>query len=187
MREHIKEMLKLLQADDARWIRSHSISSDRTADFTYPCFDQFLSKHMMRELCSRAMKDSPRGSMSVLLATAASLMRYIRYPLLPHQSVHVPLAQLITHAMRISNSTLISGNSDAFNKYKQKIDYNLVALVSTLWRKLSESPDLLEFFLFIDRRRSVGESISGTPGTGIDRCVSFLRFCAVCACMIRSL
>lgn len=160
-REHIKEMLKLLQADDARWVRSHSLSSDK--DVVYPCLDSFLSKHMMRELCSRAMKDYPRGTMATVLATAASLMRYIRFPLLPHQSVHVPLAQLITHAMRISNSSLVSGNSDAFLKYKHKIDYNLVALVSTLWRKLSENPNLLEFFLFVDKRRSVGSVDGATP------------------------
>lgn len=112
-------MLKLLQADDARWVRSHSVSCDK--EIVYPCIDSFLAKHMMRELCSRAMKDHPRGTMAVILATAASLLRYIRYPLLPHQSVHVPLAQLITHAMRISNSSLVSGNSDAFLKYKHNI------------------------------------------------------------------
>ena len=119
-RDYIKEMLKLLQADDARWVRSHSVSSDLEAS-AYPCLDSFLTKHMMRELCSRAMKDYPRGTMSVILATAASLMRYVRYPLLPHQSVHVPLAQLITHAMRISNSSLVKGNSEAFLKYKSKV------------------------------------------------------------------
>lgn len=163
-REHIKEMIKLLQADDARWVQSHSLRGDM--DVSYPCLGLFLDRHMMRELCTRAMKDCPRGTMAVVLATAASLVRYIRFPLLPHQSVHVPLAQLITHAMRISNSSLVKGNNDAFLKYKNKIDYNLVALVSTLWRKLSENPSLLEFFLFVDRRLTLNKAECGSDFAG---------------------
>ncbi len=121
-REHIKEILKLLQADDARWVHSHSQSSDaESVEKAYPCIDIFLSHHMMRELCTRALKDSPRGCMSVILAASAGILRYIRYPLLPHQSVHVPLAQLISHALLVSNSTLVSGNNEAFLNYKKKI------------------------------------------------------------------
>jgi hypothetical protein len=126
-RDNVKEILRLIQAEDVRWVASHDAAAGQAGsdDLAYPCMSLFMGKHMMGELCSRANRDRPRGCMSLVLAMAASLLRYTRYPLLPNQSVHVPVSQLITNAMRISLGPSAESGADYhsadFQAYKQKL------------------------------------------------------------------
>ena len=125
-KDHMKEMLRLLQTDDLRWVAAHYISSSdlSSGGGMHPCIDIFLVHHMTGKLCAYAIKDIPRGSMALILTFLASLLRCIRYPLLPHQSVHVPLSQLISNAMRISNSSSVLNSQqehEEFLNYKRKI------------------------------------------------------------------
>ena len=75
----------------------------------------------MGKFCSHANRDVPRGTMSLILVLVASLLGSIRYPLLPHQSVHVPLSQLISNATRVYNSTPAHHDNELFLSYKRKI------------------------------------------------------------------
>lgn len=126
-RDHVKELLRLIQVEDMRWVASHNnaAAAQGSDDLVYPCMSVFMGKHMMGELCSRANRDRPRGCMSLVLAMAASLLRYTRYPLLPNQSVHVPVSQLITNAMRTSlgpsAEAAVDYHSADFQAYKQKL------------------------------------------------------------------
>jgi hypothetical protein len=125
-RDNVKEILRLIQVEDVRWVASHHSATAQTSDdLVYPCMSLFMGKHMMGELSSRANRDRPRGCMSLVLAMAASLLRYTRYPLLPNQSVHVPVSHLITNAMRISQGPSAETGADYhsadFQAYKQKL------------------------------------------------------------------
>jgi hypothetical protein len=119
-KDFAKDIIRLLQAEDARWVSSHA-SASRNGNVAYPCINIFLSQHVMGKLCSHANRDVPRGTMSLILALVSSLLGTIRYPLLPHQSVHVPLSQLITNAARVYSGASVQHDNEQFAAYKRKI------------------------------------------------------------------
>ena len=113
-------MVRLLHEEDERWTQKsldavESTDEDESGD---GCLEAFLQFHVMQELCSRALKDKPRGCMTIIIGTATSILRNVRYPLLPHQTVHVPLGQLISVATRFDS--LCSGKPGTAN-YKKRI------------------------------------------------------------------
>lgn len=57
--DHIKEMLKHLQAEDELWVNSH-VQKSEDAIRELPCLEVFLQNHIMEELCTRAKRDKPR-------------------------------------------------------------------------------------------------------------------------------
>ena len=107
-----------------------------------------------------------------MLAIATSVLRVVRYPLLPHQTVHKPLCQLIGNASSLSSKyssvlKMKSQNKVEMTAYVRKIgivvrcslmrtyiflDMHLVALISALWKRITENPELLTFFRFVDTR-----------------------------------
>lgn len=75
-------------------------------------------------LGNRACRDLPRGSLPMILGIIASLLRCVRYPLLPHQTVHRPIAHLITVAWRYEvfhNHGLSSQSKAEFISYRKRI------------------------------------------------------------------
>ena len=118
----MREMVRLLDDEDEVWAqRSVNLINDDDDDSEaadHPCLEAFLQFHVMQELCNRALKDKPRGCMTIVLGTATAILRNVRYPLLPHQTVHVPLGQLISVATRYDS--LCSGKPGSTN-YKRRI------------------------------------------------------------------
>eukprot|EP01041_Mallomonas_annulata_P012005 gene12005-25155_t len=150
VRDHLREMVRLLHDEDEVWAkRSVDVTDHEDDEEDHPCLEAFLQYHVMQELCNRALKDKPRGCMTVVLGTATSILRHVRYPLLPHQTVHVPLGQLISVATRYES--LCTGKPGT-TSYKKRIDLSLTTLISVIWRKISENPALLDFFYFVDNR-----------------------------------
>jgi len=175
--EHMKEMLRHLYAEDNAWYSRCLVANVHINDDSYgrngggdgddyshghdmPCFTTFLRGRYMDELCSRARQDRPRGSLHLVLVIVTSILRRIRYPLLPHQSVHKPLYQLIRDASSISsmyNSISKSKQSPSrdFATYVKKLDSQLVHLISALWAKIADNMDVLDCFIFEDKRDGV--------------------------------
>ena len=118
-------MVRLLHEEDEIWARQSIDSSvvgvdmnDNSGD--HPCLESFLQFHVMQELCNRALKDRPRGCITLVLGTATAILRNVRYPLLPHQTVHVPLGQLISFATRYDS--LCNDKASGINaSYKKRI------------------------------------------------------------------
>lgn len=98
-KDHLKAMVTLLKDESEE---SYSCVSDITEPDTasLPCITTLLQTHVLHALCNRACRDLPRGSLPLILGTIASMLRGIRYPLLPHQTVHKPIAHLVTVAWR---------------------------------------------------------------------------------------
>ena len=114
----MRAMIKLLHEEDERWARKlfDHPESENISDL--PCIEAFLQHYVMQELCNRALKDKPRGCMPIVLTAVATILKCVRYPLLPHQTVHVPLVQLISCATRYDS--LNSGKPGLIN-YKKRI------------------------------------------------------------------
>lgn len=136
----------------------------------HPVLELFLQHRVMEELCTRAIHDKPQGLLPVILAATTSIMRTLRYPLLPHQRVHKPLCQLLTHATDISAQYALAAkrlpSSDRADmiSYTRRIDANLANLILCLWRKIYEAPQTLDFFSFIDHTASAaGVTTAETP------------------------
>ena len=123
---HLKTMLILLQEESDTWF--HEINDPNCGDLSeMPCFDQFLQYHVTHELCKRAIRDTPRGTLPLILGTLASWIRGVKHPLLPHQSVHKHVARLISVAARYealhysaAGALTDSGKLDLIN-YKKRV------------------------------------------------------------------
>jgi hypothetical protein len=96
-------VVDILQQDSTLWVSLSSdslVSHDASVDHTPLFISQFIRQRFMHELCVRALKDRPRGLMPLTLLVATTLLRSVKYPLLQHQSIHLPLSQLISVAAR---------------------------------------------------------------------------------------
>ena len=62
-------------------------------------FDDFIQHHVIREFCVRAIKDSPKGILPLILNFIASILQNVKYQILPHVSVHRAVANLIFFAL----------------------------------------------------------------------------------------
>jgi hypothetical protein len=102
VRSHIKEIIFIL-AKEARATNQQAAAAfvDPSAGLAFmPCMDVFLQHRMVQELCNRAILDAPRGCLPLILTAMATLLHSVPYPLLPHMSVHKPLANLVSVAVR---------------------------------------------------------------------------------------
>ena len=76
-----------------------------------PCLDTFLQTHVLQALCNRATRDLPRGTLPLMLGTVAALLRSVKYPLLSHQTIHKPVAHLISVAARYEALFVAAGSA----------------------------------------------------------------------------
>lgn len=97
VKEHLRDMIGILKSEEMT-----SLDGIPVPDFydnnSGSCFDDFIQHHVIRELCIRAMKDSPRGFLPLLLNFLASILQNVPHPLLPHVSVHRAVANLLFHS-----------------------------------------------------------------------------------------
>lgn len=141
VKRHLKEIVALLEEEANSWSKrntSHALDGD--ANFGTPCMDVFLQSRIVQELCNRAVLDNPRGCLPMVLSILALLLKTVNYPLLPHMTVHKPIANLISVAVRYdamhmytNAANAAAGNMDSadwevFNKteyssYKRRIGH----------------------------------------------------------------
>jgi hypothetical protein len=161
-REHVRDIIGLMQLEGDDWLVH--ISKPSTGEtFEMPCLDVFLQMNMMHELAKRATADLPRGTLPLVLGTTSSLLRNVRYPLLPHTIVHKPIVKLISMASRFdalnTGESLSSSAARAeLASYKKRIDIGLTTLIGIVWRKIAENPPILEFFTLTDVSRGGASS-----------------------------
>lgn len=98
-KDNLQLIVSLLQQESDRWYIKYSHSPDPEMT-DLPCLDTFIQTHVLHTLCNRASRDLPRGTLPLILGIISSLLRSVRYPLLPHQTVHKPIAHLISIAWR---------------------------------------------------------------------------------------
>lgn len=135
VKQYLKEIVYILQEEGFRWLKRNKTNPDRDIDLNSetPCIDTFLQSRMVQELCNRAVLDMPRGCLPMVLTMLTALLKSIPYPLLPHMTVHKPIANLISvavryDAMHMSTTAAVVGKEGevVFNKaeytaYKKRI------------------------------------------------------------------
>ena len=99
VRTHFKTMISLLILESDKWSAEYNDSADDEIS-DMPCFDIFLYDRVCEELVKRAVKDRPRGTLPLILGTLASLIRSIKYPLLPISNNSKHISRLISFASR---------------------------------------------------------------------------------------
>ena len=166
VRSHLKLLVNILQCESDEWLSKYNENSDPEL-IDLPCINAFLECHMMHELCSRAVKDIPKGCLPLILGSVASLLRHVRYPLLPHQSVYKPVERLISISCRfdaIRSSTrggYISSKQETIT-YKKRVEIGLTTLIGVVWKKITENPPILDIFTFTaDKYPRVINSMEG--------------------------
>eukprot|EP00981_Chlorochromonas_danica_P011564 scaffold4103_cov248-Ochromonas_danica.AAC.1 len=165
VRGSLKKMIAMLENDDKMWLEAQRKLGYENIDYSdeevkTPILDYLLQKHVIQQLCQRGMNDLPRGTMPLMLSTLSSLLRVIKYPLLPHQSVYKPISNLISVATRYDAVFTSSAGSDQERvaSYKRRIKIGLCSLLRTLWRKVTENPPVLDLFIVSQRTRGVSTS-----------------------------
>ena len=87
-------MISILRADTDT-LSDGTVRADQFDEESGSCFDYFIQYHIVREFCTRAIKDTPRGFLPLILNFIASILQNVTYPLLPHVSVHKSIANLL--------------------------------------------------------------------------------------------
>lgn len=142
VRTYFKIMISLLVKESDKWSQEFNDSvDDEISDM--PCFDVFLYDRVCEELVKRAIKDKPRGMLPLILGTLASLIRSIKYPLLPISNNSKHISRLISFAARfdalhytasypstplnaskVSSLSTVDHKSEILN-YKKRVDSGL--------------------------------------------------------------
>lgn len=93
-----------------------------------PCIDHFIQSNMIQTLCNHVQSDLPRGIMPLVLKALTLLFKSVPYPLLPHQSIHRPIAKLISTAARYDAFIGVFGEhnktpaaKEQYNNYRKRI------------------------------------------------------------------
>ena len=156
-------MIAILRADAAMIISDH----DHLSSSQYPVlksvqylhendderFDDFIQNHVVREFCMRAIKDSPKGVLPLVLNFIASILQNVKYSFLPHVSIHKAVANLIFFAshydslqsldskplhgigngnMKHGNQVIVGRSSASISTYKKRIGRCIPSQYSTL-------------------------------------------------------
>lgn len=126
IRDNLKRIILLLKYDCEKWISHQRNPNQDMEDSLTPCIDLFLQLNIIQSLASRAMKDYPKGLLPLVLTTFSTLLRVVPFPLIPHHSVHKPIAKLITVASRYD--VILGGNrrqtiveQEKFISYKRRV------------------------------------------------------------------
>ena len=93
IKEYLREIISILKSDTDTL--SEGLYMADLNDDLGSCFDYFIQFHMVREFCIRAIKDTPRGFLPLILNFVASVFQNVSYPLLPQVSIHKAVANLL--------------------------------------------------------------------------------------------
>jgi Retinoic acid induced 16-like protein len=104
IKEHLREMISILRADTDTL--SDGMRVDQFDEDSGSCFDYFIQYHVVREFCIRAIKDTPRGFLPLILNFIASILQNVTYPLLPHVSIHKAIANLLFFSLHYESLQL---------------------------------------------------------------------------------
>ena len=131
VRTILKKIIYLLQQESQRWIdhqryhtqRLHSNRKQHFEELEIPCLEYVLQSSMISEIINRALTDTPRGLMPLVLTAISHLLRSVEYPLLPHQTVYKTVAKLISFASRYEFiiSEVLSKDDFHYGGYRRRI------------------------------------------------------------------
>jgi hypothetical protein len=91
---HFDDIVSILEKESEMWV-AQSIECDDADTVDVPCADAFIMSQGLYKLCVFAAEDTPRGSLPAVMHSVARLLRTVKYPLLPHKSIHKPIARLV--------------------------------------------------------------------------------------------
>ena len=103
VKDHLRDMIGILKLEDVTSYDGISVP-DSYDNNSGSCFDDFIQHHVIRELCIRAMKDSPRGFLPLLLNFLASILQNVPHPLLPHFLPNIILLHFVFLSFLYSTS-----------------------------------------------------------------------------------
>jgi hypothetical protein len=126
-----KRIITILQVESDLWVEhqrfhvQHTQGSrkQRAEEYEIPCLEYVLQSNMIQGIVNRALTDTPRGLMPLVLTGISHLLRTIDYPLLPHQSVYKSVAKLISFATRYEAiiSEITSTDDEKYLSYRRRI------------------------------------------------------------------
>ena len=105
IKEYLREMISILRADTDT-LSDGTVRNDQFDEDSGSCFDYFIQYHIVREFCIRAIKDTPRGFLPLILNFIASILQNVTYPLLPHVSIHKAIANLLFFSLHYESLQL---------------------------------------------------------------------------------
>jgi hypothetical protein len=102
IRGQFRSMLEHLQKDADIWVsqQGKAVFGDNVHTDDISSLDALLQYQMIQEWCKRGILDLPRGCLPLVMNIITQLISFVNYPLLPEQSVHKPVAQLVAVAAR---------------------------------------------------------------------------------------
>ena len=104
---------------DPHSMENQNIINNNGFDDNLDRFDDFIQHHVIREFSLRAIKDSPKGILPLILNFIASILQNVKYEILPHVSVHRSVANLIffaSHYESLQNNGLFKSVNGLNNK-----------------------------------------------------------------------
>jgi hypothetical protein len=122
VREYFGSIILILKIDREHDHRlSRMAREDRSLDDAKRgvCIDAFVQNMMVQELCNRAIFDSPRGTMPIVLNTLANLIRTVDYPFLPLASIYKPIGKLISVTARFDAIYSVTSSNEDFDSDKK--------------------------------------------------------------------
>jgi len=123
-RANLRALIQLLKKESDDWFDRYGERPDPEI-VELPCLDTFLNSHVLQALCNRASRDSPRGTLPLILGAVASLLRNVKYPLLPHQTINKPVAHLVSVASRYEALFSHNVSGDALTDTEQSEAENI--------------------------------------------------------------
>lgn len=181
VRSYLRFLFIWLRKDGENWLQSSSVEhSDVLEDFDDIAptllIDLFVQHHMTKEFCKRAMEDNPRGCLPMIMNFLTQIVCFVKFPMLPQQTFHKPLAQLIAHAARFDaifspvgvGKNCTSAQYQEYLGYRRRVDLSLAMLLNALWRRIAENPPILDYFT---RSHQLSHYQQQIQGMGIGRCV----------------
>lgn len=140
-------LIYLAAKDDENWKKC---GRDDPED-SLPCLADSM---IIYALCNRAMQDTPRGSLPMLLNTLSSVIEHADYPLVKVRSVYEPLGQLISAALRYETlfDNCFDEDAQIYADYLDRIDLALTGLLLSIWKKIAADGSCLEGFVPVSSR-----------------------------------
>ena len=138
IKDHLKEIIQILRTEPTKEkeqekdkindIDNHNNYSNNNYSYNDDDkYDYFIQYHVIREFCVRAIKDSPKGILPLVLNFIASILQNVKYPFLPHITIHRSIANIIffaSHYESLQNINDTKSINSLINKNSLNNNYN---------------------------------------------------------------
>jgi len=133
----LHNMVQILLEEEDR------LCSNNPTPLPGPCLDYFFREGILAFLCNMCVQDRPPGMRKLTMTAVSNLLRSAHYiPLLPHQSVQVPLSKLVRDCLQQKVDQEAEKHRGQF-----QFDEEYLALLETISLKIAEIPSCIHFFI----------------------------------------